>query len=71
MNNTAISITANGEEFELESDYPLHSFLADRGINPLHVVVEHNGKALTKAETQEALLENGDKLEVVKIVAGG
>ena len=71
MNTTTISVIANGEAFELESDYPLHKFLADRKLNPLHIVVEHNGKALTKAETQKLLLQNSDKLEIVQIVAGG
>jgi sulfur carrier protein len=35
------------------------------------VVVERNGTALLRSETERTVLEDGDVLEVVRAVAGG
>jgi thiamine biosynthesis protein ThiS len=34
-------------------------------------VVEHNGQAVAPSEFPERQLQSGDRLEIVKIVAGG
>ena len=67
-----ISIYANGEEFRgLPAEYSLLEFLVARQLAPGSVVVERNGEALTPAEAREAVLTDGDRLEIVRIVAGG
>ena len=66
-----INITANGETFSLAPGTALPDFLAERGQAPERVVVERNGEALTQSEAKAATLENGDVLEIVRIVAGG
>jgi thiamine biosynthesis protein ThiS len=35
------------------------------------VVVEHNGEAVAPSEFPQRQLQTGDRLEIVKIVAGG
>ncbi len=66
-----IEITANGETFSIDAGTSLPDFLAGRGQAPERVVVERNGEALTQSEAKAATLENGDVLEIVRIVAGG
>ncbi|MEO0794115.1 MAG: sulfur carrier protein ThiS [Verrucomicrobiota bacterium] len=66
-----IEVTANGETFTLDSPIALPKFLEERGQAPERVLVERNGEALTQSEARAAVLENGDVLEIVRIVAGG
>ncbi len=42
-----------------------------QGLLPRSVVVEHNGEAVAPSEFARRLLNAGDRLEIVKIVAGG
>jgi thiamine biosynthesis protein ThiS len=35
------------------------------------VVVEHNGDAVAPSEFSKRMISSGDRLEIVKIVAGG
>jgi thiamine biosynthesis protein ThiS len=46
-------------------------FLEAQKLHPRSVVVEHNGQAVAPSEFQSRQLQCGDRLEVVKIVAGG
>ncbi len=41
------------------------------GLQVGSVVVEHNGRALVRAEVMEAVLAEGDRVELVRAVAGG
>lgn len=66
-----IRITANSETFELEENTPLPAFLESRGQAIGRVVVELNGEALSPSESSQVILNNGDRLEIVRIVAGG
>ena len=38
---------------------------------PASVLVERNGEALLRQEWEEEKVEHGDRLEFVKVVAGG
>jgi len=46
-------------------------FLLAQQLLPRSVVVEHNGEAVAPSEFSQRELRAGDKLEIVKIVAGG
>lgn len=64
-------IVANSEPFELPEGTTLAAFVADRALALERVVVERNGEALTPGEARETVLAEGDRLEIVRIVAGG
>jgi sulfur carrier protein len=64
-------IKCNGREIETELPCSLEEFLVRQKLLPRSVVVEHNGEAVTPSEFAGKLLANGDRLEIVKIVAGG
>jgi|TARA_B110000438_G_C15722969_1_gene610681 thiamine biosynthesis protein ThiS len=64
-------ITANSESYDLPEGSTLDSFVRDRSLALERVVVECNGEALTPSEARAAVLKDGDRLEIVRIVAGG
>ncbi|MBK1880076.1 sulfur carrier protein ThiS [Pelagicoccus mobilis] len=66
-----MTITANGQSFDLESGTTLPAFLESIGHKVGLVIVERNKQALSPSEAADVTLEDGDTLEVVKIVAGG
>lgn len=65
------SIHANGEVIETELPCSLEQFLVARDQLPRSVVVERNGEAVAPSEFATVQLEDGDRLEIVRIVAGG
>ena len=69
--NPTISVTANGEGFEADPGAPLEDFLQRLGLEPDQVVVEFNGAALPPSRRREVRLADGDRMEIVRIVAGG
>ncbi|MSU63643.1 MAG: sulfur carrier protein ThiS [Pedosphaera sp.] len=64
-------IIANGQKLEVQLPCAIEQFLVSRQLLPRSVVVEHNGEAVAPSEFRTRELRDGDKLEVVKIVAGG
>jgi len=67
----AMTIVANGRELPVESPCSIEEFLVQQGLLPRSVVVEHNGDAIAPSEFASRGLAAGDRLEIVKIVAGG
>lgn len=64
-------VTANGKELEVEVPCSLTQFLRSLNHYPRSVVVEHNGEAVAPSEFDDRQVQAGDRLEIVKIVAGG
>ena len=69
MNNACV--IANGKEVAAQVPCSLEAFLVAQKLLPRSVVVEHNGEAVAPSEFAGRLLHAGDRLEIVKIVAGG
>lgn len=68
--STAI-IIANGNPVEANVPCSIEAFLLAQKLLPRSVVVEHNGEAVAPSEFSHRQLNAGDRLEIVKIVAGG
>ena len=64
-------VTANGQPITAGLPCTLEAFLVAQGLLPRSVVVEHNGEAVAPSEFSQHQLQAGDRLEIVKIVAGG
>jgi thiamine biosynthesis protein ThiS len=64
-------VIANGEKIEAQFPCTIEQFLEAQKLLPRSVVVEHNGQAVAPSEFGERALAEGDRLEIVKIVAGG
>jgi thiamine biosynthesis protein ThiS len=68
---SAPTVIANGQLTEVRLPCSLEEFLIAQNLLPRSVVVEHNGEAVAPSEFSQRQLRLGDRLEVVKIVAGG
>ena len=64
-------VIANGQPIEATLPCSLEAFLRAQNLLPRSVVVEHNGQAVAPSEFSGRQLQAGDRLEIVKIVAGG
>jgi thiamine biosynthesis protein ThiS len=65
------TVIANGRLTETKLPCTIEAFLVTQGLLPRSVVVEHNGEAVAPSEFSRRQLNPGDRLEIVKIVAGG
>jgi thiamine biosynthesis protein ThiS len=65
------SVIANGTSIEASLPCSIEQFLIAQNLLPRSVVVEHNGEAVAPSEFSGRQLKAGDRLEIVKIVAGG
>jgi len=65
------AVIANGKPITTELPCSLEAFLVAQQLLPRSVVVEHNGEAVAPSEFSRRTLQAGDRLEIVKIVAGG
>jgi len=64
-------VLANGKPTEVRLPCTIEQFLLAQSLLPRSVVVEHNGQAVAPSEFPNRSLRSGDRLEIVKIVAGG
>jgi thiamine biosynthesis protein ThiS len=64
-------VTANGQKIPSHFPCTLEEFLVAQQLLPRSVVVEHNGEAVAPSQFSDRVLQPGDRLETVKIVAGG
>lgn len=64
-------VTANGKPVEAALPCSIEKFLVAQKLAPRSVVVEHNGEAVAPSEFPRRQLQAGDRLEIVRIVAGG
>ncbi|MFM2082342.1 MAG: hypothetical protein RL380_1033 [Verrucomicrobiota bacterium] len=64
-------LIANGQPVAAQLPCTLDEFLVAQKLLPRSVVVEHNGEAVAPSEFAHRPLRAGDRLEIVKIVAGG
>ncbi len=65
------TITANGQPIAASLPCSIEDFLLAQNLLPRSMVVEHNGEAVAPSEFGKRQLHKGDRLEIVKIVAGG
>jgi thiamine biosynthesis protein ThiS len=65
------NVIANGQSIATHLPCTLEEFLRRQILPPRSVVVEHNGEAVAPSEFGEREVKANDRLEIVKIVAGG
>lgn len=64
-------ITVNGGRRAVVPGTGVVELLAELGLRPGSAVVELNGVALVPSELGDAVLADGDTVEIVRAVAGG
>jgi len=66
-----VTITLNGERFELDSPTSVAALLAQLDIDPRRVAVEHNLNIIKRQTFSDILIGEGDTVEIVNFVGGG
>jgi thiamine biosynthesis protein ThiS len=61
----------NGEPADVNGGMNVAGLAAGYGLQPNTVLIEHNATALHQREWAERLLAEGDRIEFVRVVAGG
>jgi sulfur carrier protein len=64
-------VTVNGDARELADGLGLVTLIEQLGLRPGSVVVERNGEVVVRSELDAVTLADGDRLELVRAVAGG
>ena len=65
-----ITVTINGEERQVVSSNP-EALLAELALPAPLLLLEHNGKALHRSEWSSVSLADGDRIELMRVAAGG
>lgn len=68
---TESHVIANGRPLPAALPCTIEELLRSQGLPPRSVVVEHNGQAVAPSEFAHRHLQPGDRIEIVRIVAGG
>jgi len=66
-----ISVTVNGKPHQVPQGTTVSGLLGQLGVDPGRVAVERNLDVVPKRLYDEAVLAEGDTLEVVTFVGGG
>jgi sulfur carrier protein len=66
-----VRVRANGKPFDVAVGTSVEAFVVSRGLDPRSVVVERNGEPLERSRYSDVELNDGDRLELVRAVAGG
>jgi thiazole synthase len=66
-----LTLTVNGEPRRMGAGATIADLVASLDLNPLKVAVEHNGEIVPRSTLAQALLADGDILEIVHFVGGG
>jgi thiamine biosynthesis protein ThiS len=71
MEQSLSQVIANGQTIAAKVPCTLQDLLIDHRFLPRSVVVEHNGEAVAPSEFAQRIVRGGDRLEIIRIVAGG
>jgi thiazole synthase len=66
-----LTITLNGDPFEVAGPLTVSALLAQLGIDPRRVAIEHNLVVLKRALYEQTRITAGDHIEIVNFVGGG
>ncbi len=66
-----MQLIVNGKETEIERTMTIAEFLEAKGLAESMVAVEHNGNWLRREDWPGITLNDADRLEIVRIMAGG
>ena len=66
-----MKVVANGDPMELAHGSTVEDLLAVLGLGGRWVLVERNGEPVRRQDLAVTVLADGDRLELVRAVAGG
>lgn len=66
-----MNLFLNGETVDGRDASTVAELVARFGLQPQTVLIEHNGLALHRSEWKARAVKEGDRIEFVRVVAGG
>ena len=66
-----MEIRVNGETRQWDRSLTVRDLLEALGVRPEGVVVERNLKIVPRERMAEEMIEDGDSLEIIRLVGGG
>lgn len=66
-----MKVWVNGEPTEINGATTVAELAARYGFQPNTALIEHNAVALHQREWMERSLAEGDRIEIIRVVAGG
>ena len=66
-----MTITLNGESRSVPPVSTIDALVRELNLIPATLLIEHNGLALHRQEWNSRALREGDKIEFIRVVAGG
>jgi len=66
-----VIVIVNGDTVEVPESATMSDLFAQLDLDAKWVVAEHNGAPVPRARTAATILRDGDRVELVKAVAGG
>lgn len=71
VGTSQVTITLNGEPFQLDQPLSVTELLEKLEIDPRRVAVEHNLTIIKRHTYTSVVIGEGDRLEIVNAVGGG
>ena len=66
-----MTISLNGEKADTRGADTIAELINRYGLPPQTLLIEHNGLALHRNEWRQRSLAEGDRIELIRVVAGG
>ena len=66
-----MNIICNGEQQAVDNDISLHDLVLSLELNPQSLVAEVNGKIIEHPQFSDQILQDGDRIELIRFVGGG
>ncbi|MBJ7596463.1 MAG: sulfur carrier protein ThiS [Candidatus Dormibacteraeota bacterium] len=71
LQGEVIALQVNGKPVELAEPTPLLYYVQTLGVDPRGIAVEVNGEILQRDGYSACTLQDGDQVEIVRMVGGG
>jgi sulfur carrier protein len=66
-----VRVTLNGHDRDVPDGCSVDELIRHAGLDPLYVIVERNAEPVERKRYPEVAVEDGDRIELVRAVAGG
>ena len=66
-----VALTINGEHKDIPQRMTVQEFLEANNLLLPFMAVAHNGEVIHRSEYERVQLQDGDRLEIVRMVGGG
>ena len=66
-----MKVIVNGQAHSVANPQTIDGLVQELKLIPETLLIEHNGRALHRQEWQRRAVQDGDKIELIRVVAGG